>query len=69
MVAIAVVGKIMKMTELRKKAKQLGVKPAKMKKADLIHAIQTAEGFVPCFGTSDGSCDQFDCCFRTDCIG
>ncbi len=60
--------KSMKMDEIRAKAKSLGIVPGKMKKADLIHAIQTAEGYTPCFGWSNGRCENTDCCFWADCL-
>ncbi len=60
--------KRMNMTEVRKKAKALGIIPGKMKKAELIHSIQTAEGYTPCFGKSDGQCECTDCCFMQDCL-
>lgn len=58
----------MKMAEIKEKAKYLGITPGKMKKVELIRTIQTAEGFVPCFGTSHGQCEQSECCFRGDCL-
>lgn len=58
----------MKLDEIRKKALALGVKPGKMKKADLIHAIQRAEGYTACFGKSDGNCKEMGCCWRPDCL-
>jgi hypothetical protein len=58
----------MKMTELKQKAGVLGVTPGKMKKAQLIHAIQQAEGYPPCFERSTGICPYVDCCFRDDCL-
>ncbi len=58
----------MKMPEIRDKAKALGIKPGKMRKAELITAIQTAEGNTPCFGTSNGYCPYTDCCFMDDCL-
>jgi len=60
--------KRMGMPEIRVKAKALGITPGKMKKADLIHAIQVAEGCMPCFGKSDGQCSYVDCCFMGDCF-
>jgi hypothetical protein len=57
-----------KMPQIRKKARSLGIDPEKMKKADLIHAIQKAEGYTPCFGKSDGNCPYLDCCWRDDCL-
>ena len=59
----------MTLTEIKAKAKGLGVKPGTMKKTQLIHAIQLAEGNFDCFGKSGGSCDQMTCCFRDDCLG
>jgi len=58
----------MTMSEIKMKAKALGLKPGKMKKVDLIHAIQVAEGCEPCFGHTDGSCSHTDCCFLKDCL-
>jgi len=46
----------MKVLAIRRKAKSLGIKPSKMKKAELIHAIQQAEGYTRCFGNSAGEC-------------
>ena len=43
MTATSVAPKRMTMPETRAKAKALGITPGKMKKAELIHAIQTAE--------------------------
>ena len=68
MSSISVAVKSMTMTEIRAKAKLLGISPGKMKKADLIHAIQTAEGCTPCFGRSHGDCPWMDCCWRKDCF-
>lgn len=58
----------MNMNEVRDKAKGIGVIPGKMKKADLIRAIQEAEGYSRCFGYSDGQCAYVDCCFMGDCL-
>ena len=63
---LAIASKSMNMTQIRKKAKGLGITPGKMKKADLIHAIQMAENCTPCFGRSDGQCANEDCCFMYD---
>jgi len=56
------------MPEIRMKAKALGLTPGNMKKADLIHAIQVAEGCMPCFRRSGGQCAYTDCCFMKDCF-
>lgn len=60
----------MQITELKKMAKNVGVKvPAgKVGKMELVRQIQTAEGNFPCFATADGYCDQSNCCFRYDCL-
>jgi len=68
MPAIEVAKKQMNMPEIRVKAKALGITPGKMKKAELIHAIQQAEGCTPCFGRSNGQCSYTDCCFMKDCL-
>jgi hypothetical protein len=70
MVKTAVASKSKKMTisQLQGKAKNLGIDPGKMKKTELIRAIQKAEGFSPCFETANGYCPQEACCFRPDCL-
>lgn len=60
--------KSMSMPEIRAKAKGLGIQAGKMKKAELIHAIQTAERNTPCYGKSNGQCPYTNCCFRRDCL-
>ena len=68
MPATEVAIKRISMPEIRVKAKALGITPGKMKKAELIHAIQQAEGYTPCFGRSNGQCAYIDCCFMKDCL-
>ncbi len=58
-----------KTAEIRERAKSLGLQPGRMRKADLIRAIQRAEGHFDCFGTASGFCDQQDCAWRKDCLG
>jgi len=60
--------KRMSMPEIRMKAQTLGLTPGKMKKPELIHTIQVTEGYTPCFGRSDGQCDNAGCCFMRDCL-
>jgi len=60
--------KPMGMPEIRMKARALGITPGKMKKPELIHSMQIAEGYTPCFGRSDGQCANTDCCFIKDCL-
>ena len=55
--------------EIREMAKQLGVRSARMRKAELIQAIQRAEGNFDCYGTSTKEeCDQEECLWREDCF-
>lgn len=68
MVATIAIPGTMKMPELKEKAKYLGVNPSKLKKTELIMAIQQAEGFTVCFGTTNGTCENLDCCFMKDCL-
>ena len=49
-------------------AKKRGINPQGMKKAELVRAIQVNEGNIPCYQTAKDSCDQFDCCWRDDCM-
>ena len=58
----------MRMIDIRAKAKAIGVDPAKMKKGDLVRAIQKAEGVTECFGSGTEDCLYMDCCFRSDCM-
>jgi len=56
------------MSQIRQKAVSLGLQPSDMNKTELIRSIQTAEGYTPCFGTSNGQCPYTDCCFMADCL-
>lgn len=58
----------MTMPEVKTKAQQFGIKPGKMTKTELIHAIQKAENYSPCYGTSNGQCPYTKCCFMSDCL-
>ncbi|MGV1098168.1 Rho termination factor N-terminal domain-containing protein [Thiovibrio sp. JS02] len=58
----------MNMNEIKAKAKELGIKVGKMKKADLIRAIQTQEGNSPCYQTDQALCNQESCSWRDDCL-
>jgi hypothetical protein len=59
----------MKMQEVRAKAKVLGINSFGKSKGDLIREIQRKEGNFDCFGTAVEHCDQYECCFRDDCLG
>lgn len=68
MAAIGVAYKPMTMAEIKMKAKSLGIDPGKLKKVELIHAIQAGEGCTPCYGRSNGNCPWTQCCWRGDCF-
>jgi len=68
MPATKVADKSMSMSEIKMKAKSLGLSPGKMSKIELIHSIQSAEGNTPCFGKSHGQCPYTNCCFMKDCL-
>ena len=58
----------MLMKEIKEIAKKTGVSPARMKKMDLIRAIQRAEGNSDCFATTHVNvCGQMNCLWRDDC--
>ena len=57
------------MREIREIARQLGIRSTRMEKAELIRAIQRAEGNFDCYGTAvEGECDQEECLWREDCF-
>lgn len=60
----------MTIKEIQKIAEKKGVKVTGLKeKADIICAIQRAEGNFDCFGTAtEGICDQYNCMWRADCL-
>ena len=59
----------MKLQEVKAIAKRKGVDPARMKKDELIKAIQRAEGNNDCFGTAPSvECGQMNCLWREDCL-
>lgn len=58
----------MKVADIKGIAVRKGVAPGKMKKNELILAIQKAEGNTACFGTGTEACPFLDCCWRKDCI-
>jgi cold shock CspA family protein len=59
----------MDLREIRKIAKTMGIQTKGMDKAELIHAIQLAEGNFDCYGTAvEETCDQESCLWRQDCF-
>jgi hypothetical protein len=61
-------GAMLSATELKKKAKTMGIANSKLSKEELVRAIQAAEGNYPCFKTAKNFCDQSVCLWRDDCV-
>ncbi len=58
----------MKVDTIREIARRRGVKPGKLKKAELVRAIQDAEGNMACYETGKAdACGQEQCLWRDDC--
>ena len=58
----------MTVKEIQGIAQKMGLKTGKMKKADLVRMIQTAEGNNTCFQTdAASSCGQENCLWLSDC--
>jgi hypothetical protein len=58
----------MKLEEIKKIAQQHNIKVGKMKKAELVRAIQQAENNDVCFETGQAAvCGQEHCMWREDC--
>lgn len=58
----------MNTAEIKDKAKDMGVQVGRLRKDDLIRAIQTKEGNFPCFETAKEYCNQKACCWREACL-
>ncbi len=49
-------------------ARERGVKPGRMKKAELIRMMQSREGSLPCYDTGRiAECGELDCLWRESC--
>jgi hypothetical protein len=58
----------MKLEEIKTIARQHDIKVGKLKKAELVRAIQSAERNDACFETGQASeCGQAGCLWRADC--
>jgi len=58
----------MKLEEIKNIAKRHDIKVGKLKKAELVRAIQSAEQNDACFETGQVSeCGQAGCLWRADC--
>ncbi len=59
----------MKTEDIKEIAKRHDIKVGKLKKAELVRAIQQAEGNDVCFESNQASeCGQENCLWRTDCL-
>jgi hypothetical protein len=59
----------MNIAQIQAMAKDMGLKPGKLRKMELVRAIQRREGAFDCFATAyDGVCDQVNCIWRQDCF-
>ena len=59
----------MTINETRTMAKSMGINTAKMKKSDMIRAIQRAEHNPDCYATPRvGDCGEDVCWWRKDCV-
>jgi len=60
---------MIKIADVRKLAREKGLKSGQKTKVALIRAIQRAEGYNDCFATSYvAECDQMNCLWREDCL-
>ncbi|WP_428609450.1 SAP domain-containing protein [Sedimenticola sp.] len=59
----------MNMQDVRRVAKDMGIKTGGISKIRLIHTIQLQEGNFDCFASDvAGQCDQWQCRWRDDCV-
>lgn len=59
----------MTFNEIRRMARDMDINTHRMKKYELIQAIQHAEHNIECFGTQRvDTCDEGKCLWRKDCI-
>ncbi len=58
----------MNLTEIKQLARDRGIVPGRMRKAELIHRLQAQEGNPQCYATNfSANCEQFHCLWRSDC--
>jgi hypothetical protein len=59
---------MMTVEEIREIARQRGLKLGRMKKAEMVRAIQKSEGNEECFASGKAAeCGQESCLWREDC--
>jgi len=57
----------MNINKIRAIAEKMSITAGTMDKKNLVRSIQEKEGNTPCFKTGQPFCDQYDCCWRSDC--
>jgi len=58
----------MNLNEIKQLAKDRGLSPGRMRKAELIHSLQGQEGNPQCYNTNSAAdCGQPHCLWRSDC--
>jgi len=58
----------MRYQDIQKMAKRMGLQANKMRKTEMVRAIQRAEGNNACYGTAVSFCEQHNCLWREDCL-
>ena len=59
----------MRFQDIQKMAKDMGIYTYRMKKTDIIQAIQREEKNIECFGTKRVDiCQEEACSWRSDCL-
>ncbi len=59
----------MNFNEIRKMAKNMSINTYRMKKMDMIRAIQRAENNIECYGTQRvENCHEDGCSWRNECF-
>ena len=59
----------MNMQGIREIARERGFSPGRLRKIELVRALQRDEGYFDCYARAyGGDCDQLDCLWREDCL-
>ena len=58
---------MMKLTDVKTKARMLGITNPSSDRTEMIRQIQTYEGYSACF-KSKNKCDQMKCSWRDECL-
>jgi DNA-binding IscR family transcriptional regulator len=62
-------GNMRGISKIRKMAKNMGINTNRIKKSDIIRAIQRKEGNIDCFGSPRVEfCSEQNCLWRNDCL-